>query len=47
VKRLGGSGGCIAVSRAGEVALPFNSKVMFRAWIGDDGEIRVAVKKGE
>ena len=42
VRACGGRGGCIAIDRAGAVALPFNSKVMFRAWL--DGErIRVAV----
>jgi beta-aspartyl-peptidase (threonine type) len=47
VKKLGGRGGCIAISRRGEVVLPFNSKLMFRAWAGGDGVIRVAVKAGE
>ncbi|MND59446.1 Isoaspartyl peptidase precursor [compost metagenome] len=29
---LGGSGGLIAVDREGNVALPFNSEGMYRAW---------------
>ncbi len=29
---LGGSGGMIAVDREGNVALPFNSEGMYRAW---------------
>lgn len=44
VRRYKGRGGCIAIDRAGNVALPFNSKVMFRAWLADDGEIAVAVE---
>lgn len=43
VAAYGGRGGCIAIGRDGRIALPFNSRAMFRAWIGDDGEIRVAV----
>ena len=44
VRRYEGRGGCIAIDRAGNVALPFNSKVMFRAWLADDGEVAVAVE---
>ncbi|VDZ95008.1 isoaspartyl peptidase [Salmonella enterica subsp. enterica] len=29
---LGGSGGLIAVDHEGNVALPFNSEGMYRAW---------------
>ncbi|MFT4046231.1 MAG: isoaspartyl peptidase/L-asparaginase [Solimonas sp.] len=43
VARYGGRGGCIAIDREGRVALPFNSRAMFRAWVGADGEIGVAV----
>lgn len=44
VRRYQGRGGCIAISREGQIALPFNSKVMFRAWLEDDGEVSVAVE---
>ncbi len=39
---LGGSGGLIAVDREGNVALPFNSEGMYRAWgyVGGDAPSR-------
>ncbi len=43
VRRLGGRGGCIAIDHHGELALPFNSLAMYRAWMGADGAIRVGV----
>jgi len=43
VAQFGGRGGCIAIDRDGHIALPFNSSAMFRAWVGEDGEIRVGV----
>lgn len=43
VAMLGGRGGCIAIDARGEIALPFNSSAMFRAWVGEDGAIGVAV----
>ena len=39
----GGSGGLIAVDRDGNVALPFNSPGMYRAWCGQDGVIHTAI----
>ena len=47
VSALGGRGGCIALSREGELVLPFNSQVMYRAWCGADGQVRAAVSRGE
>jgi L-asparaginase / beta-aspartyl-peptidase len=47
VKRYDGSGGCIAVDRQGNVALPFNTRLMYRAWAATDGVIRVAVGPGD
>ena len=38
-----GRGGCIAIDRSGNIALPYTSKVMFRAWAGEDGRVSVAV----
>jgi len=38
-----GRGGCIAIDRAGNIALPYTSKAMFRAWAGEDGRVSVAV----
>lgn len=40
---IGGSGGLIAVDRLGNVALPFNSPGMYRAWCGRDGVIHTAI----
>ncbi|TXH04567.1 MAG: isoaspartyl peptidase/L-asparaginase [Nevskiaceae bacterium] len=43
VQRLGGRGGCIAIDRDGHLALPFNSRAMYRAWMDADGDIRTAI----
>jgi isoaspartyl peptidase/L-asparaginase-like protein (Ntn-hydrolase superfamily) len=43
IARLGGDGGLVAVDRRGNLATPFNSENMFRAWIGRDGRPRVAI----
>lgn len=43
VRRYGGRGGCIAIDHRGQLALPYNSRAMYRAWVGEDGEIGVAV----
>jgi beta-aspartyl-peptidase (threonine type) len=43
VRQFAGRGGCIAVGRDGALAMPFNSRVMFRAWLEGTGEVRVAV----
>jgi len=41
--KLGGEGGIIAVDAAGNVALPFNSKGMYRASINRQGEREIAI----
>ena len=38
-----GRGGIIAIDREGNLALPFNSHLMYRAWAGADAVLRVAV----
>jgi len=43
VRGYGGRGGCIAIDGQGNVAVPYISKVMFRAWAGADGRVNVAV----
>lgn len=43
VQLLGGRGGCIAIDREGNLALPFNAQAMYRAWIEADGSIGVAI----
>ena len=47
VASLKGRGGCIAISNQGEVALPFNSRVMYRAWVGADGCMHVAIEAND
>ncbi|MGV3556712.1 isoaspartyl peptidase/L-asparaginase family protein [Larkinella arboricola] len=43
LKDMGGEGGLIAVDRAGNVALPFNSEGMYRGWRNAAGEGEVAI----
>lgn len=40
---LGGDGGLIALDRHGNIAQPFNSQGMKRAWLTPDGEVGVEV----
>lgn len=40
---LGGEGGLVAVDQKGNVALPFNSEGMYRAWITSGHEAQVAI----
>jgi beta-aspartyl-peptidase (threonine type) len=41
--RIGGSGGVVAVDRQGAIAMPFNTQGMYRARIGVDGRLEVAI----
>jgi L-asparaginase / beta-aspartyl-peptidase len=43
VAALGARGGCVAVDRAGAIALPFTSASMARGFVRADGVVRVAV----
>jgi len=43
---MGGDGGLIALDRAGNIAAPFNSQGMKRAWLTMDGEVGVEVFGG-
>jgi beta-aspartyl-peptidase (threonine type) len=45
LREIGGEGGLIAVDAKGNVALPFNSKGMYRAFITSDGEPVVEIYK--
>jgi isoaspartyl peptidase/L-asparaginase-like protein (Ntn-hydrolase superfamily) len=47
VVSLGGRGGCCAVDRGGNVALPFTTAVMYRGWIDGTGRPHVAIEAGE
>ena len=44
VLHYGGRGGCIAIDHAGRIAMPFNSYVMYRAWVDADGLVQVAIE---
>ena len=41
--RIGGSGGLVAVSRDGELALPFNCSGMYRGYVETDGIVYTAI----
>jgi L-asparaginase / beta-aspartyl-peptidase len=43
VANLGGTGGLIALDRAGNVAMPFNTEGMFRGVLRANGTVRIAV----
>lgn len=43
VEELGGSGGVIAIDKDGQIALPYNSEGMYRAWVAGDGHVHVAI----
>ena len=43
IPAMGGDGGAIALDREGNIAMPFNSGSMFRAWIRPDGSRGVAI----
>lgn len=43
VRALGGRGGCVAVDRAGYVAMPFTSASMLRAWAVAGHDVTTAV----
>lgn len=43
VSNLGGAGGCIAVDRDGEIAMPFTTNGMYRGWIRLDGQMHVEI----
>ena len=43
LKKMGGEGGLIAIDRAGNVELPFNSEGMYRAWRNHTGAGEVAI----
>jgi beta-aspartyl-peptidase (threonine type) len=41
--KLGGTGGLIAVDAKGNIAMPFNTEGMFRASLGADGTVQIAI----
>lgn len=47
VVKLGGNGGAIALDRDGNIAMPFNTSGMYRAWIKPDGSRATAIFRDE
>jgi beta-aspartyl-peptidase (threonine type) len=45
ITRMGGSGGLIAIDRSGNIALPFNTSRMYRAYLDTHGTSVVAIYK--
>ena len=43
LRRVGGSGGLVAIERRGRVAMPFNTEGMYRGWIGRSGRPGIAI----
>jgi beta-aspartyl-peptidase (threonine type) len=43
VKKLGGSGGLVAIDRNGEVALPFNTNGMYRGYVDPNGKFVIEI----
>ena len=43
LREMGGEGGLIAVDRAGNIALPFNSEGMYRAWVTTGSAAQIAI----
>jgi beta-aspartyl-peptidase (threonine type) len=43
VKQLGGTGGLIAIDKNGEIALPFNTNGMYRAYVDPNGKFVVEI----
>ena len=46
LEAVGGTGGLIAVDRAGRVALPFNTRGMYRGTVDADGAVRTGLYQG-
>jgi beta-aspartyl-peptidase (threonine type) len=43
--KMGGDGGIIAIDNKGNIAMPFNTTGMYRAYIDDDGKPVVKIYK--
>jgi len=43
LRRVGGSGGLVAIDRRGRVAMPFNTEGMYRGWIARSGRPGIAI----
>ena len=45
VKKLGGTGGLIAIDKNGDIALPFNTNGMYRGYVDPNGKFVVEIYK--
>jgi beta-aspartyl-peptidase (threonine type) len=43
LRRVGGSGGLVAIDRRGRIAMPFNTAGMYRGWVTRNGRLGVAI----
>ena len=43
VKKLGGSGGLIAIDKNGEIAVPFNTNGMYRGYVDPNGRFVIEI----
>ncbi len=44
---LGGTGGVVAIDKKGNIAMPFNTKGMYRGWVDKKGNITVKIYRDE
>jgi len=44
-RKLGGTGGLVAVDKNGNVALPFNTSGMYRGYLGENGKFVIEIYK--
>ncbi|MDG4496022.1 isoaspartyl peptidase/L-asparaginase, partial [Xanthomonas vesicatoria] len=47
IPKMGGDGGAIVLAADGKMAMPFNTRGMYRGWIGADGVPHVAIFASE
>jgi beta-aspartyl-peptidase (threonine type) len=46
VRKLGGTGGLVAVDRSGRIAMPFNTEGMYRGYVTAGGKLVVRIYRG-
>jgi beta-aspartyl-peptidase (threonine type) len=46
VRKLGGTGGLVAVDRSGRIAMPFNTEGMYRGCVTAGGKLVVRIYRG-
>jgi beta-aspartyl-peptidase (threonine type) len=43
VRKLGGTGGLVAIDRSGRIAMPFNTEGMYRGYVSASGKLVVRI----